>query len=41
MVNELTQRKDKLSKQLSDLENQPRATGRKKRSNFRKFKNFR
>lgn len=40
MVNELTQRKEKLSKQLSDLENQPRAQA-EKRSNFRKFKNFR
>ncbi len=30
MVNELTQRKDKLSKQLSDLENQPRAQAERK-----------
>ncbi|ETA70640.1 chromosome segregation protein SMC [Candidatus Pelagibacter ubique] len=30
MVNELTQRKEKLSKQLSDLENQPRAQAERK-----------
>ncbi len=30
MVNELSQRKDKLSKQLSDLENQPRAQAERK-----------
>ena len=30
MVNELTQRKEKLSKQLGDLENQPRAQAERK-----------
>ena len=34
MVNELTERKNKLSKQLNDLENQPRVQAEKKRSNF-------
>ena len=34
MVNELAERKNKLNSQLEQLENQPRTTGRKKRSNI-------